>query len=279
MVTATVGESMAKWARGEASVGALIMIGSRVRTPTGPLAADGHSDWDFQVITSTPGAFSRREWVHQLGLGGSVIYASRTGRLGSATKVTVVLEVGELDLVVIPERRLRLAKYLVYLGLGRRMDVVKRSLTDLALVLRPGYQILKGEPAWGSFLKTVVSDFPPLRMSNREICAEAEAYVCDWLSTRHKIERGEFLAAQRWLHHQLAETNFRLLHELRQRREQLTLPDARRLESLMESPALVTVCAVPTRDSLLAATEKSAATLRELMQSLVGDAWRWPLTG
>jgi hypothetical protein len=138
---------------------------------------------------------------------------------------------------------------------------------------------VKGEQSWGHFLEKLVADFPAPRLSNGEVCAEAEGYVCDWLSTRHKIERGEFLAAQRWLHHQLAETNFRLLHELRQRRGQLTLPDARRLENLVESPALVAVTAIPTRESLIGATDKSAATFRELMQSLVGDAWRWPLKG
>jgi hypothetical protein len=109
------------------------------------------------------------------------------------------------------------------------------------------------------------------------VCLLAEAFVCDYVFTRRKVQRGELCAAQRWLHHQLAETNFRLLHELRLRCGKTSFPDARRLEQL-EDPlgGGATVAAVPTAASLHVALEVAAGTHRQLITALVGAAWRWP---
>jgi hypothetical protein len=76
---------------------------------------------------------------------------------------------------------------------------------------------------------------------------------------------------------QLAETNFRLAHELRQRRGEPSLPDARRIETLGGKNDVLTVSAAPTAESLTAAVEKTAATLRDMMRELVGATWRWPM--
>lgn len=73
----------------------------------------------------------------------------------------------------------------------------------------------------------------------------------------------------------MAEVNFQLLHELRQRRGEPSLPDGRRVERLSIDSRGIAVNAVLSTDGLLAAIEKSAATLRELMAELVPD-WRWP---
>jgi hypothetical protein len=101
--------------------------------------------------------------------------------------------------------------------------------------------------------------------------------VCDYVSTHRKLQRGELLAAQRWLHHQLAEANFRLAHELRLRRGQTSFPDARRIERL-SNVALedVTVSAYPKAADLRKAVEAAANGHRRLMTALLGDKWRWP---
>jgi hypothetical protein len=87
------------------------------------------------------------------------------------------------------------------------------------------------------------------------------------------------IAAQRWLHHQLAEVNFRLLHELRNRARLASFPDSRRIEFLVDDRwrAAVSVEALLGKESLESALAKSAQTFRELMHALVGETWRWPL--
>ena len=106
----------------------------------------------------------------------------------------------------------------------------------------------------------------------------ADGFVCDYLWTIRKIERGELLAAQRMLHRSLAETNIRLLHEIKLRKGQLTFPEGRRAEFVLngnELSALI-VSTTPERVALRSAVHKSAGTCRDLMRDLVGNAWHWP---
>jgi len=252
-----------------------VLIGSRVH-PAGVRAADEFSDWDFQLITECPTLFETPGWTRALGIGEPLAYVARPGRLGSATKVSMVLREGEVDLVVLPHRRLRQARLLSQLGLVSRIPSLTQALGGLATVLRGGYRVVKGERVWGVFFRRVATEISPSRLSDTEVRRLAEGFVCDFVSTRQKIARKECLAAQRWLHHQLAEVNFQLFHELSQRRGAESLPDARRFEQLTSEWRDYEVSATPTRESLQAATEKSAATLRGLMQALVGDTWRWP---
>lgn len=276
MSATDIGERFGHWAEGEPAVTALIEIGSRVRADGDPASADRFSDWDFQVVTTKPELFAARTWLAAAGLQPRV-YVFRLGRLGSAAKVTALFPEGELDLVIIPARRLRLARALVRLGVAQRSAGLRRGLGDLALVLRDGFRLRKGGPAWAHFLARVAREFVPPLLGAEELAALADGFVCDYVSTRRKIARGELLAAQRWLHHQLAETNFRLLHQLRRRDGAASYPDARRLEWLAPAAAgMVAVEAGLESVALAAAVRKSADTLRHLMRELVGDAWRWP---
>jgi len=273
----SIGPAVMRWAERDSSVRALVLIGSRVHAGAGSVtAADEFSDWDFQVVTSRPELFATRAWTSGLGLGEPLAYVSRLGRLGAATKVSAVLRDGELDLVVIPSGGLRRAKWLLNLGLATRLPPLRQALGGMATVLRDGHRIVKGEREWGAFFRRVAAEFPAPRLGDAEVRALAEGFVCDYVSTGHKIERGELLAAQRWLHLQLAEVNFQLLHELRLRRGEPTLPDVRRIERLPHDSRGIVVSAMPSAEGLRAALEKSAAALRELVAALVPE-WRWPL--
>lgn len=271
-----IGPAVIRWAESDAAVHALVLIGSRAQAgEQGIGAADEFSDWDFQVVTDRPEQFASPAWLAATGLGVPLAYVARLGRLGMATKISIVVPGGELDLVLIPVRQLRRAKVLLRLGLASRIAAARQGLSGLALVLRGGHRVVKGEREWGTFFQRVMDEFPAPRLDDQAVRALAEGFVCDYVSTKHKVERGEFLAAQRWLHHQLAEVNFQLLHELRQRRGEPSFPDARRIEFLTADAGRCAVNAAPTGASLGAAVEKSAATLRELMAVLV-PAWRWP---
>lgn len=277
MTNVTLGEKFSRWAAAEKAMELLVLIGSQARAAQGAIAAaDGGSDWDFQLATSTPEIFRDAKWTAQAGLS-PLAYVFRGGRLGSAPKVTALFAEGELDLVIIPVGLLREVVRTVGGKAIPADSPVRQPVIDLAAVLQGGYKILVGEQEFGAFYDFVRREVPPARLSDDEACQLAAGFVCDYVSTHRKIDRGEFLAAQRWLHVQLAETNYRFLHELRLRNGLISFPDARRLESLRE-PRLsaISVEAALDAESLRSAVEKSAAACRDLMGSLVGARWQWP---
>ncbi len=278
MSATPLAETFVAWARREPSVAALVLIGSQCRGSAGVAAADRFSDWDYQVVTSRPGLFSDRAWLRAAGLPEPLAYTERVGRLARVGKVTAVFPGTDLDLVLLPAGKLRRARWARALGFGSLL-ARNAALADLALVLRPGHRVIKGGAGWEGFFRWIVAMAPPPRIDDREVAAIAEGFVCDYVSTCQKIERGEFLAAQRWLHVNLAESNFRLAHELRLRRGQPSFPDARRIEALGD-PALAAALAVNAatdRESLARAVEHSAQTCRETVAALIGAAWHWPV--
>jgi hypothetical protein len=274
----SVGDTFEAWARSEPDVRVVLMLGSRARSFGEIGSSDEGSDWDFHVVTSNIKLFLDAAWAERAQLPKPFAYVARSGRLSPVTKSSAIFPSGEIDIVLLPLTHLRAAKALMRFGLAQRIPSVRNALADLTLVLLPGYRVVKGDKSWSSFFSSVVSQIPSPRLDNHTVCELAEAYVIDYISTRRKINRGEFMAGQRWLHIQLAETNFRLLHELRLRSHKPTFPDGRRLELLPIDQWLdgIRVSALPNRESLLAALEKSAETCRAIVGHLVGTAWKWP---
>jgi hypothetical protein len=116
------------------------------------------------------------------------------------------------------------------------------------------------------------------RLSNDEARQLADGFACDYVSILRKIDRGELRAAQRLIHRDLAEVNFRLLHEVRLRQGGRTFPEARRIERVAE-PTELTAVAIDAgleASALRTAANKSAIACRQLMDRLVGAAWQWP---
>ena len=271
-----LGERIEAWARREVHVELLVAIGSRVRAPGADGAADCRSDWDFQLASSRPEILDRSTWLSALGVEVHA-YAVRIGRLGSSAKISAVTDRGELDLVILPAEALRVLTAAMSRPSSTWPPQLLPALTDLATVLAGGYRVLKGEASHGALLARIASEVPMARLDDAAVRLEADGFVCDYVSTWRKVERGEWIAAQRWLHHQLAEANLRLLHELRLRRGEASFPDGRRLEFLAEPLAdEVKVRAMPEAESLRAALPRCAAAHRRLVAALLGDAWRWP---
>ena len=278
MSESNLGDAFVEWARREPAIRAVVLFGSRARAPGALDAADPHSDWDFQIITRQPDRFANPAWVRTAGISEPIAYALRPRRVGSGVKVSAVFPEGELELVSTPAIQFVLARWLWRFGLLARSRRALTALGDLASLLRPGYRVVKGEAAWGRFFTHVATAIPPTRLDDETVVGIAARFVCDYLSALQKIDRGELLAAQRWLHHYLAEANFNLLHELKERRGEKSYHVARRIEQVIDDRwrRAVTVAALPERESLRAAVELSAQTCRELMGALVGEKWRWP---
>lgn len=273
-----LGERVAAWADSEPSVKAVVLIGSRVRSDADVIwRADPHSDWDFQIIASDPKLFTDSRWTESLGIPLHT-YVVRRAAIGGVPKVAALFQGVEADFVILPNRTLNLAKLAVGLGLHRRSERIKRGLQDLALIARPGWRFLKGGPTWEPFYRRVVNDLADARLDDQDVRRLADGFVCDARWVSRKIDRGEYLAAQRAIHTSLVETNFRLLHELKLRRRERSFPEARRAELIMSDVELaaVTVAATPDGVSLLQGLEKASLTCREFTKAMLGDAWRWP---
>ena len=279
MALENLAETVAHWAAGTPSVSGLTLFGSRARGATDPLASpDDRSDWDFQVISSDPGMFRERAWAESLGGATLRVYAPRMTRFGRVPKVNALFDGAEADFVIIPARTLRAAKFLVALGLHRREGSLRRALRDLAVVIRPGWKFLKGAAQWEAFYRRVVAEVDDPRLGDRDAVALANVFVCDYVWTLRKIDRGELIAAQRMLHRELAETNLRLVHELRLRRGERSFPEGRHLEQAGPVAGLpeLAVSARCSGGELREGAAGAAALLRGLMAALVGGSWRWP---
>jgi hypothetical protein len=254
----------------------VVLIGSRARAAGHAHAADKYSDWDFHICTTSPHIFSKPDWLEEVGLK-PITYVERGGRLGSTRKVTAIFAEGEADWVILPAREFRSLVEPTMNSFTSAPVSVQNAVTDLATVLQGGYHILKGNEEFEDFYHLVASSIPTARLSDTAACKLADGFVCDYVSTIRKINRGELLAARRWVHHQLFEANFRLLHEARLRAGLASLPDARRLELLGEPrTAELNVDTLLTPPSLAEASNQAAETCRSLMKALVGDRWHWP---
>lgn len=275
----SLGERIATWAAADPAVTLCVLIGSRTRAGDAATGPDAGSDWDFQLATTAPERFADGAWLAALGLP-PLAYALRPGRLGSALKATAVTARGELDVVVLPAEPLRGLARLVAAGDLPADPAARQALTDLAAVLAGGFRVLKGEAEFGAFYARVAGSVPPARLDDPAVRALAEGWICDYVALRRRLARGELLSARRALHHQLAEGNARLLHELRLRRGQPSFPDVRRLERL-DAAAAARLALPDTADAagLLAAAQSAARTCRGLLTELLGAAWRWPDLG
>jgi hypothetical protein len=256
----------------------MILVGSRAHSLKGIALADQWSDWDFQIISTRPEKFNNSDWLKDSGLSRPLTYVVRPGRLGHAAKVSAVFPDDDLDLVIIPAKDLIALKWVWASGLINRLPRARRALRDLSQVIQAGYRFVKCNPGWEKLFYKVATSRSLAILDDEAICAMADGYVCDYISAKQKMYRGEYLAVQRWLHVNLAEVNFRLLYEQGLRLGNTSYADGRHLETIGsdEWRDLVSVHALPERESLNQALEKSALTLRRLMHSLVGAKWQWP---
>ncbi|MDB6093887.1 MAG: hypothetical protein JWM32_1449 [Verrucomicrobia bacterium] len=267
--------ALAAWFESEAAVTAAVLYGSSARTE-GMASADRWSDLDLHVITTDSARIEGVDWARALP-GRGFCHRAERAAAGGVPKVRLLFADGEVEMVLMPAARLRVARVALSLGLHRRVGPLRDGLNVLATGVSSGYRFLKGEKAWGGFYRRVASEMAGIRMTDAELRGAADLFVCDLLSSLQRIERGELAAAQRALHRVLAETNFVLVRELRLRRK-LPVPSfepARRVESLLSPEELewVRISARLDRDELRRAAWHAFAGMQMLMSQLV-PAWR-----
>ncbi len=268
--------SLERWLQSDSAVQAAVLFGSRVREQKNPAAADRWSDIDLHVITSAADRLEKMDWAQALPDQRLFLQAVRPAS-GGVRKVTLLLGNGEADLVVVPSVKLRLAALAMTLGLHRRVGFIGAALNNLSTIMGGGYRFLKGEKTWGRFYARVVSEMPGFRLNDDEVRRLADVALCDLLWVLQKLERGEWVAAQRILHRCALETNVVLLHELRMRRGEATFQQARRVEKLMPTEQLASLQISARLDpkELNVATWKILSGLKAVMAQMVPE-WAVP---
>lgn len=270
---------VAEWADHAGVVRASVLIGSRVRDQADEIwKADSQSDWDFQIIASRSDIFQTSEWIQNLGIDVRT-YVVRRAALGGVPKVAAVLAETEADFVILPAGLLRVSRLLVRLGVHRKSPYLRNKLQDLAVVIRPGWKFLTGGSSWEPFYRRIVAEIPDCRLNDADVRELNAGFACDVVWTLRKIDRGEWIAAQRMLHRSLHETNLRLMHELRLRKHQRTFPEGRRAELILSREDLegLNVTATLDANSLRNAVRKAAATCRKLTFALDCEVIDWPI--
>lgn len=274
----TLFDALQTWLNEARDVRVATVFGSYARALKGDgQAADPWSDIDLQLVTNNPRKYLHRAWTKDVPSQTLQAYAVRPV-FGGAVKVTAMFSGGEVDFVIINYRRLNFGRILFSLGLHRRFQSVSKGLGEFALVMSFGHLVLKGGSRWQNFYSRVVAEVPHARLNDEEVIQISEVAYVDAVSVIGKIERGELVAAQRWLHRSVVETNFRLMHELRVRRGQVSFPDGRRVERLLppEELAFVRFEVTLEAESLRRATVSALQGIRELLTALTGTAPTWP---
>lgn len=271
-----IGAVLTEWAAAQADIKALVLFGSRARPAQAPASADGWSDVDLHVITSSPRRYEDPAWARnlpglELSLG--VVRPASAG----VRKVTLIFASGEADLVIVPLSLMRRVRLAARRGRHRRRPALRHVLNEFSTIMGGGYRFLKGERPWGEFYAWAVRTMPGQRLGDAETARMADVFLCDLLWVLQRIKRGELVAAQRSLHRLLAEPNFQLLHEARLRRGQLSYREARRVEKLLSARELplVQVSARLGRAELAAAARLAYGNFRRLLREL-NPRWSVP---
>lgn len=264
------------WLQRTPAVRAAALFGSRARTGATAAPADGWSDVDVHLIVTAPDKIIATDWRREMPGYEFCLQVIRPVS-GGMRKLSVLFAEGEADLVLVPQGQMRLGRLGMTLGLHRKIAVLRRGLNAFATPMSYGYRFLKGERSWGAFYARVVAEMEGYRLDEKEVRELADAFLAEQLYLLQKLGRGEQVVAQRVLHRSLNETCIVLLHELKMRRGELSIQQARRVEQLVapEERWLVQVSARLDTAELAAAAWRARSALDWLMAQLV-PAWQAP---
>lgn len=251
---------------------AALLFGSRARGQV-----TDSSDIDLQVLSRNPKVIINNEWLacknefH-------VLLSSTRAASGGATKVTVLYSCGLVDIVLPRVLEMIAARLLVQARIYRHSAFISNRLRSLAVVIRPGFKMLKGTLSWQRFYERIAREIVPSRIDNVQVLEIARRSYLDAYWAYRKALDGELLAAQRWLHRVPFEANVNLLNELRSRRGLHPCYDARKSEiSLtLEEQALIRLETTLDSRSICQASVFITENMRQLVKMLTGEEPGWP---
>lgn len=261
--------SLTSWINSEKQVRSAVLFGSCARKPADPARADRWSDIDLHLIVDRPADIVAVDWGRALPQFSLCLGVTRQAS-GGVSKHTLLFHEGEVDLVLVPTRKMQSARRAFNLGPHRQRPNLERALNTFATIMTGGFHFIKGQREWSDFYTRVVNEVAGDRIGNGAARQMADEFLLDFFSLLRKVRRGELIAAQRVLHRSLNETNISLLHELRIRSGRQTFQQARRVEALAppREVAAITTTASLSSSELIQAAWASMRGLQYLMTKL-----------
>jgi len=263
--------ALSAWAEARDDIRAVVLIGSRAQEGGG---LDSWSDYDYQLITTRPGRYRDGSFCGELGpcwaYGAHVAF-------GNSVKVTAVYEGAlEVDFVVLRHLDMLVATTaLRWPGTGRLWPrVLRRGVTDLRIVVAPGWRVVKGGALW----EARYSRIKPYRavMTEGEFNGLCGHFWAQLVWTAKKAERGELRACQRGLHEHLVDSSLRMLQEEALLGGRQAYPLGRRAEQWLTSEQLAGTdfATRPDRAALMGAVGQIAGVF-SMSSAAVAAAKGW----
>jgi aminoglycoside 6-adenylyltransferase len=215
------------WARTLPDLAALVQIGSRVQAGG---VVDAWSDWDYQLIVRNPTRYQNRAWPAQIAPCWST-HLERTPR--GVMKLSAIFAGGwEADFVLLPAWQMKLVYWaMAHPGLQSVYPpALRQGVANARLMLRPGYRVILGGPAWEQRLAALAGTWPEPAFAEEDFVGHASAFWRHAVWTAKKILRGEVRAAQRWAHLGMREHTYALLAEEARLAGRAPRPEARQAE-------------------------------------------------
>lgn len=262
------------WSNRTKSIKAAVLFGStaRERTRAG-VYSSLHADVDLHIVANDIKQIVNLDWAREMP---NLLVCMKAWRptSGGVRKCTVIFSIGQMDLVIVPESLMLLARLGMLCGLHRKAGRLQSALNEMASCLHGGFEFIKGERHWGKLYRAV-SRLPGVRLNNGEIEERANAALVDILWVLQKLEAGEVVAAQHVLHVRVVDSTLRFWRELRLR-EALPLPSfglGRRLESIVDKRQYRSICvnAAANPRELESAARELLSGMTELVLKLVPD--------
>jgi Streptomycin adenylyltransferase len=264
--------SLSRWAHAQADIRALVQIGSRVQEGAG---ADSWSDYDYQLITSSPRKYRDGSFSEKLGpcwaFGSRMVF-------GNSLKVTAVFEGAlEADFVVLRHIEVLIAVTALRWPQTARLwpRALVRGVADLRGVVGSGWKMIKGGAAWERRYSRVSYYSNPLTEDEyNQWCGEFWSQLV-WVAK--KVGRGEYRAAQRGIHEHLLENTLRMLEQEALLGGLRAYPRGRRAELWMNPEQLraTDLSSRPERAALVAALGQVADAFSRSSAAVAGKrGWR-----
>jgi hypothetical protein len=219
---------------------------------------DQWSDFDYHLITSSPGKYRDGSFANELGhcwaCGGQVAF-------GNAMKVTAVYSGAlEADFVVLRHWEMRAAFAALRWPWTARFwpSPLRDGVLNLRIVVAPGWDVIKGGAPWQRRYSRITSARAALSEADfNALCGEFWTQLV-WAAK--KAVRGEHRASQRALHLHLLENSLRILQEEALQEGRLAYPLGRRAELWLTQEQLraTEIHSAPEQAGLLAAIERIA---------------------